>query len=70
MRLNITRWALVSAASTVIAAAMLPAPEPADAPGAPLVEPLGDNEIPNPVLDNIFEIGGDVAAFLRRMVPF
>ncbi len=54
----------------MIAAAMLPAPEPADAPRAPLIEPLGDNEIPNPVLDNIFEIGGDVVAFLQRMVPF
>ena len=70
MRSKIVRWALVSAASTMVVAAMLPAAESVDPPNAPVLELFGDNEIPNPVLDGIYDIGGDVVAFLLRMSPF
>ena len=40
------------------------------APNAPVLELFDDNEIPNPVLDGIYDIGGDVVAFLLRMSPF
>jgi hypothetical protein len=54
----------------MVVAAMLPAAESVDAPNAPVLELLDDNEIPNPVLDGIYDIGGDVVAFLLRMSPF
>jgi hypothetical protein len=54
----------------MVVAAMLPAAEPVDAPNAPVLEFFDDNEIPNPVLDGIYDIGGDVVAFLLRMSPF
>jgi len=47
----------------------LPAVEPIDDPGTPLFELFGDNEIANPIIDDVLEIAGDVAAFLIRMVP-
>jgi len=37
---------------------------------APLLELFGDNEVPNQIIDGIVGIGGDVMAFLMRMVPF
>jgi len=40
-----------------------------DDPETPLLELLGDNEIANPILDDLVDIAGDVAAFLIRMVP-
>jgi hypothetical protein len=70
MRLNIARWVLVSATSTMVVAAMLPAAESVDAPNAPVLELFDDNEIPNPVIDGIYDIGEDVVAFLLRMSPF
>ena len=41
-----------------------------DTPNAPVLELFDDNEIPNPVLDGIYDIGEDVVAFLLRMSPF
>ncbi|HEY7246404.1 MAG TPA: hypothetical protein VH678_21225 [Xanthobacteraceae bacterium] len=71
MRLKITRLAFIWAASSMIAFGVLPAAEPTDAPVTPLLAILGvgDNEIPNPVLDGILEVGGEVVSFLIRMVP-
>lgn len=54
----------------MVVAAMLPTAEPVDPLNAPVLELFGDNEIPNPVLDGIYDIGGDVVAFLLRMSPF
>jgi hypothetical protein len=68
-RTRIMKWVLMCGASAFISSAALPAVEPVDDPGAPLLEPLGDNEIANPILDDLAEMAGDVAAFLIRMVP-
>jgi hypothetical protein len=48
---------------------MLPAAGPADDPETSLLELLGDNEIPNPVIDNLLGLGADVVTFLTRMLP-
>jgi hypothetical protein len=48
---------------------VLPAVEPIADLETPVFELLGDNEIPNPIIDDLLEIGGDVASFLMRMVP-
>ncbi len=55
----------------MIAAAVVRAPEPIDPRTAPLFAILGvgDNEIPNPVLDGILQVGGEVVSFLIRMIP-
>jgi hypothetical protein len=69
-RAVIIRWALISGTAAIVSAAiLLPAVDPVDDPDAPLFELLGDNEIPNPIIDDLLEIGGDVASFLMRMVP-
>jgi hypothetical protein len=49
---------------------MLPAVGPVGVSTPPLLAFFWDNEIPNSIMDNIFEIGGDVLAFLLRMSPF
>jgi hypothetical protein len=49
---------------------MLPVVGPVGASTTPLLAFFWDNEIPNSIMDNIFEIGGDVVAFLLRMSPF
>jgi hypothetical protein len=61
---------LALAASACIAAAVLPAVGPVGVSTPPLLAFFWDNEIPNSIMDNIFEIGGDVLAFLLRMSPF
>lgn len=63
------KWALMCGAGAFISSAALPAAEPMDDPETPLLELLGDNEIANPILDDLVDIAGDVAAFLIRMVP-
>jgi hypothetical protein len=68
-RTKITRWVLMCAAGAFISSAALPAVEPMDAFETPLFELLGDNEIASPIIDDLLEIAGDVAAFLIRMVP-
>ena len=68
---RITRWLLMGSAAAFISTAALPAVEPPlDDAGAPLFELLGDNEVANPIIDDVLEIAGDVAAFLVRMVPW
>jgi len=69
LRSNIRWWASAWAASAFIAVAMLPAAEPVDASTPSLLEQIGDNEIPNTIMDGIYEIGSDVLAFLMRMSP-
>jgi hypothetical protein len=64
------RWALIAGATAIVALGMLPAVGGADEMQAPMLEPFGDNEIPNQIIDGIVGIGGDVMAFLMRMVPF
>ncbi len=68
-RAKIARWVLTCSAAAFISSAALPAVEPIDDPGTPLFELFGDNEIANPIIDDVLEIAGDVAAFLIRMVP-
>jgi hypothetical protein len=68
-RTRIMRWVLMCGAGAFISSAALPAVAPMDDPGAPLLELLDDNEIANPILDDLVDIAGDVAAFLIRMVP-
>ena len=68
-RAKILRWMLLSGVGAFIWNAALPPVEPMDDLGAPLLELLGDNEIANPVIDGILEIGGDVMDFLIRMIP-
>jgi hypothetical protein len=68
-RAKITRLALSCGAAAFIAAAVLPSAEPVDDPGGSLFDLIGDNEVPNPVLDDLLGIGADVVAFLMRMVP-
>jgi hypothetical protein len=68
-RAEITKWALICGAAAIVSSAVLSAVEPADGLEAPLFQLLGDNEIPNPVIDDLLELGGDVVAFLMRMVP-
>jgi hypothetical protein len=66
----VTRWALIAGATAIVALVMLPAAGDAEEMEAPLLELFGDNEIPNQIIDGIVGIGGDVMAFLMRMVPF
>jgi hypothetical protein len=66
---KIIRWAAISGAAALVATAVLPAVEPAGDPEAPLFELLGDNEIPNLIIHDLLELGGDVVSFLMRMVP-
>jgi hypothetical protein len=61
--------AVISGAAALVATAILPAVEPAGDPEAPLFDLLGDNEISNPIIDDLIEIGSDVVSFLLRMVP-
>ncbi len=68
-RAKIVRWLLMCGAGAFIWSAALPAVDPIDDSGSPFLELLGDNEIANPIIDGILEIGGDVAAFLIRMIP-
>ena len=63
------RWMLLFGVGGFIWSAALPAVEPMDDLGAPLLELLGDNEIANPIIDGIVEIGGDVVDFLIRAIP-
>jgi hypothetical protein len=70
VRAAVTRWALIAGATAIVALGMLPAVGGADEMQAPMLEPFGDNEIPNQIIDGIVGIGGDVMAFLMRMVPF
>ena len=70
MRAAVTRWALIAGATVIIALGMLPSAGGAEEMQAPLLELFGDNEIPNQIIDGIVGIGGDVMAFLMRMVPF
>jgi hypothetical protein len=49
---------------------MLPTAGRVGASMTPLLAFFWDNEIPNSIMDNIVEIGGDVLAFLLRMSPF
>jgi hypothetical protein len=67
---RIARWLLMGGAAAFISTAALPTVEPLDDAGAPLFELLGDNEVANPIIDDVLEIAGDVAAFLIRMVPW
>jgi hypothetical protein len=64
-----TRWLVMCGAAAFISNAVLPSVEAMDDPGTALFELFGDNEIANPIIDDVFEIMGDVAAFLIRMVP-
>jgi hypothetical protein len=69
-RAEITKWALICGAAAIVAAAMLPEGDPVGDPETtPLFELLGDNEIPNPVIDDLLGLGADVVTFLTRMVP-
>ena len=68
-RAKITRWALICGASAIGWSAVLPAVEPIADLETPVFELRGDNEIPNPIIDDLLEMGGDVASFLMRMVP-
>jgi hypothetical protein len=68
-RAEVTRWVLICGAAAIVAASVLPAAEPADDPETPLLELLGDNEIPNPIIDNLLGLGADVVTFLTRMLP-
>ena len=68
-RAEVTRLALICGAAACIAAAVLPSAEPIDDPEAPLFELLGDNEIANPIFDDLLGLGADVVHFLMRMVP-
>jgi hypothetical protein len=68
-RAKITRFALIGAAAAFIAAAVLPAAEPADDPVGSLFDLIGDNEVPNSVFDDLLGVGADVVTFLMRMVP-
>ena len=70
MRAAVTRWALITGATAIVALGMLPAAGGADEMQAPLLELFGDNEVPNQIIDGIVGVGGDVMAFLMRMVPF
>ena len=70
MRAAVTRWALIAGATAIVALGMLPAAGGAEEMQAPLLELLGDNEVPNQIIDGIVNISGDVMAFLMRMVPF
>jgi hypothetical protein len=72
VRVAITRWALICGATAVLALAVLPSGAGAGAAEAqaPLFDLFGDNEIPHQIVDGIVGIGGDVMAFLMRMVPF
>jgi hypothetical protein len=56
-------------AAAFVWSAALPAAEPIDDVGAPLLELLGDNEVANPIINGILEIGGDVMDFLIRTIP-
>jgi hypothetical protein len=67
-RAEITRWALISGAAAIAAAAVLPAVDPVDDSATPLFELLGDNEIPNPIIDDLLGLGADVVTFLMRTV--
>jgi len=69
-RTRIMRWVLMCGVGAFIWSVALPAVEPMDDPGAPLLELLGDNEIANPILDDLVNIADDVTAFLIRMVPW
>jgi hypothetical protein len=66
---KITKWMVISGATALVATAVLPAVEPVSDPEGPLFELLGDNEIPNLIIDDLLELGGDVVSFLLRMVP-
>jgi hypothetical protein len=68
VRAAITRWALICGATAILALAVLPSG--AGEAQAPFFDLFGDNEIPNQIVDGIVGIGGDVIAFLMRMVPF
>ena len=70
MRAAVTRWALIAGATAIVALGMLPAAGGAEEMQAPSFELFGDNEVPNQIIDGIVDIGGDVMAFLVRMVPF
>jgi hypothetical protein len=66
---KITRWTVISGAAALVATAVLPVVEPDSDAEAPLFELFGDNEIPNVIIDDLIELGGDVVSFLLRMVP-
>jgi hypothetical protein len=70
VRAAITRWALICSATAVLALAVVPSGAGAGEAQAPLFDLFGDNEIPHQIVDGIVGIGGDVMAFLMRMVPF
>ena len=66
---KITRWTVISGAAALVAIAVLPDVEPVSDAEAPLFELLGGNEVPNLIIDDLVELGGDVVSFLARMVP-
>ncbi len=68
-RAKITRLALICGAVAMVAVIVSSSDETADDAQAPLFDLLGDNEIANPIFDDLLEIGADVMAFLMRMVP-
>jgi hypothetical protein len=68
-RARMTKWLLVYGAAAFISSAALQDAEVMGETAAPAFELLGDNEMPNAIVDNLIDIAGDVAAFLVRMVP-
>jgi hypothetical protein len=69
MRARLWRTILICAAAAGFAAGMLPDGDSLNDAQTPTFELLGDNEIPNSIIDDILEIGVDVLNFLARMVP-
>jgi hypothetical protein len=63
------KWLLAYGALAFLSSAALPDAGLVDDAAAPAFELLGDNEMPNAIVDDLVDIAGDVAAFLLRMVP-
>ncbi len=67
-RAEIIRWGLICGTAAIVAAAVLPEGDLVDDPETPLFELLGDNEVPNPIIDDLLGLGADVVTFLTRTV--
>src|SRR5262249_36975977 len=64
----IMKWSLAPAALALAATVMLSPMQPSEDLEMPLIEQVGDNEIPHLIMDGIVEIGGVVIGFLKRML--
>jgi hypothetical protein len=63
-RADVKKWALISAAATGLAWATLPVMDLDEDADAAELNLIGDSEIPNPVIDDLFVIASDAVSRL------